>query len=59
MGAYIGNTTHPKSLYDLLLQFSEQWLKSDPTSMQGLRIHGYLSMLERRPKEAVEVFRRV
>jgi len=58
LGAYIGDPSHPKFLYDLLVQFSTTWLERDPNSIQGLRIHGYLAMLERRPEEAVEVFRR-
>jgi tetratricopeptide (TPR) repeat protein len=58
LGAYIGDSAHPKFLYDLLVQFSTTWLQRDPNSIQGLRIHGYLAMLERRPEEAVEVFRR-
>ncbi len=57
LGAYIGDPRHPKFLYDLLVQFSGEWLKRDPSSMQGLRIQGYLDMLERRPEEAVRVFR--
>ena len=58
LGAYIGDPKHPKFLYDLLVKFSGEWLKRDPNSLQGLRIRGYLAMLERRPEEAVEVFRR-
>src|ERR1700722_11838300 len=58
LGAYIGDPAHPKFLYDLLVQSSTTWLQRDPNSIQGLRIHGYLAMLERRPEEAGEVFRR-
>lgn len=58
LGAYIGDSRHPKFLYDLLVQFSGEWLQRDPNSAQGLRIKGYLAMLERRPEEAVELFRR-
>jgi tetratricopeptide (TPR) repeat protein len=58
LGAYIGDARHPKFLYDLLVQYSAEWLARDPNSMQGLRIKGYLAMLERRPEEAVELFRR-
>jgi tetratricopeptide (TPR) repeat protein len=58
LGAYIGDPKHPQFLYDRLVQFSGTWLKSDPNSKQGLRIQGYLAMLERRPEEAVTVFRR-
>ncbi len=57
LGAYIGDSRHPKFLYDLLVQFSGEWLRRDPTSLQGLRIKGYLAMLERRPEEAVRLFR--
>jgi tetratricopeptide (TPR) repeat protein len=58
LGAYIGDSKHPKVLYDLLVKFSGEWLRRDPNSLQGLRIRGYLAMLERRPLDAVEVFRR-
>jgi tetratricopeptide (TPR) repeat protein len=58
LGAYIGDPAHPKFLYDQLVRLSGNWLKSDPKSKQGLRIEGYLAMLERRPEEAVELFRK-
>jgi tetratricopeptide (TPR) repeat protein len=58
LGAYIGDPQRPKFLYDLLLKFSGEWLKKDPKSMPGLRIRGYLAMLEQRPDEAVAEFRR-
>jgi tetratricopeptide (TPR) repeat protein len=58
LGAYIGDPQRPKFLYDLLLRFSAEWLKKDPKSMPGLRIRGYLAMLEQRPDEAVTEFRR-
>jgi len=58
LGAYIGDPSHPKFLYDLLVRFRGMWLQRDPNSIEGLRIQGYLAMLERRPEEAVEVFRR-
>ena len=58
LGAYIGDPQRPKFLYDLLLKFSSEWLAKDANSMPGLRIKGYVAMLEQRPEEAVEVFRR-
>src|ERR1700733_6717577 len=58
LGAYIGDPAHPKFLYDLLVQSSTAWLQGDPNSIQALRVHGYLAMLERSPEEAVEVSRR-
>jgi tetratricopeptide (TPR) repeat protein len=57
LGSFLNNPKHPKFLYDLLVQFSGRWLERDPDSIQGLRIRGYLAMLERRPEEAVENFR--
>jgi tetratricopeptide (TPR) repeat protein len=58
LGAYIGDTQRPKFLYDLLVKFSNEWLAKDPNSMPGLRIKGYLAMLEQRPEEAVSDFKR-
>ncbi|MGA6981844.1 MAG: tetratricopeptide repeat protein, partial [Candidatus Sulfotelmatobacter sp.] len=58
LGAYIGDPKRPKFLYDLLVKFSREWLTKDANSMQGLRIEGYLAMLEQRPDEAVNEFRR-
>ena len=56
--AYLGDPQRPKVLYDTLVKLSEQWLKQDPQSPEGLRIKGYLAMLDRRPEEAVELFQR-
>jgi tetratricopeptide (TPR) repeat protein len=58
LGAYIGDTQRPKFLYDLLVKFSNEWLAKDPNSMPGLRIRGYLAMLEQRSDEAVSDFKR-
>src|SRR5580658_4219114 len=44
LGAYVGDPKRPKFLYDLLVRLSSEWLKSDPNSLQGLRIKGYLAM---------------
>jgi tetratricopeptide (TPR) repeat protein len=58
LGAYIGDPQRPKFLYDLLVKFSREWLAKDPNSMPGLRIRGYLDMLDQRPEEAVGKFQR-
>jgi len=58
LGAYIGDPKRPKFLYDLLVKFSSDWLAKDPNSMPGLRIKGYLAMLDQRSDEAVSDFRR-
>lgn len=58
LGAYIGDPKRPQFLYDLLLRLSSDWLARDPNSPQGLRIKGYIAMLEQRPGEAVELLQR-
>lgn len=58
LGAYIGDPKRPKFLYDLLLKSSSDWLARDPSSPQGLRIQGYIAMLEQRPDEAVDLLQR-
>ncbi len=58
LGAYIGDPKRPKFLYDLLQKYSGEWLSKDPSSMPGLRIKGYIAILEQRPEEAVTVFQR-
>lgn len=57
LGAYVGDSKRPKFLYDQLVKYSNEWLKRDPNSMQGLRIKGYIAMLEQRPEEAAELLR--
>jgi tetratricopeptide (TPR) repeat protein len=58
LGAYVAEPQRPKFLYDLLVKYSGEWLAKNPNSAEGLRIKGYLAMLEQRPEEAVDVFRR-
>jgi len=58
LGAYFADPQRPKFLYDLLSKFSHAWLAKDPNSMSGLRIQGYLDMLEQRTDDAVSDFRR-
>jgi tetratricopeptide (TPR) repeat protein len=58
LGSYIADPDRPKALYDLLVKLSDEWIKKDPHSLEGLRIKGYLAMLERRPDEAAELFLR-
>ncbi len=56
--AYLGDPQRPKVLYDTLVKLSDQWLKQDPQSPEGLRIKGYLAMIDRRPEQAVDLFQR-
>jgi tetratricopeptide (TPR) repeat protein len=54
--SYLGDPQRPKALYDTLVKLSDQWLKENPLSPEGLRIKGYLAMLDRRPEDAVKLF---
>jgi len=58
LSSYLGDPQRPKVLYDTLVKLSDQWLKQDPQSPEGLRIKGYLAMIDRRPDDAVELFQR-
>jgi tetratricopeptide (TPR) repeat protein len=56
--AYLNDPQRPKVLYDTLVKLSDEWLKQDSQSPEGLRIKGYLAMIDRRPEDAVELFGR-
>ena len=58
LSSYLGDPQRPKVLYDTLVNLSDQWLKQDPQSPEGLRIKGYLAMIDRRPDEATDLLRR-
>ncbi|MBZ5610365.1 MAG: tetratricopeptide repeat protein [Acidobacteriia bacterium] len=56
--SYLSDPKRPKALYDILVRLSQQWLAENPESPEGLRIKGYLAMLDRRPEEAVALLER-
>ncbi len=56
LGGFIGDPSRPDALYKRLLKMSDEWLQKDPQSAEGLRIKGYLAMVEKRPQEAVSLF---
>jgi tetratricopeptide (TPR) repeat protein len=58
LGGFIGDPSRPRELYNRLVRMSENWLKLDPQSSEGLRIKGYIAMLEKKPDEAVSLFQR-
>jgi tetratricopeptide (TPR) repeat protein len=58
LGGFIGDPSRPQALYDRLVRMSNEWLQRDPQSAEGLRIKGYLAMLEKRPEEGVTLFAR-
>jgi tetratricopeptide (TPR) repeat protein len=56
LGGFIGDPSRPDALYQRLVKMSDEWLQRDPRSADGLRIKGYLAMVEKRPREAVSLF---
>ncbi|HUI79031.1 MAG TPA: tetratricopeptide repeat protein [Bryobacteraceae bacterium] len=56
LGGFIGDPSRPDSLYQRLIRMSDEWLRRDPQSAEGLRIKGYLAMVEKRPQLAVSLF---
>jgi tetratricopeptide (TPR) repeat protein len=58
LSSYLGDPQRPKVLYETLVNLSDQWLKQDPQSPEGLRIKGYLAMIDRKPDEAIDLLKR-
>jgi tetratricopeptide (TPR) repeat protein len=56
LGGFIGDPSRPQSLYERMVRLSDDWLRRNPRSAEGLRIKGYLAMVEKRPQEAVTLF---
>ena len=56
--AYLQDPKHPKVLYDLLNKLSGELFKRNAHSYEGFRIKGYLALVEHRPAEAEQMFRR-
>jgi tetratricopeptide (TPR) repeat protein len=50
--------TQPPVLYNRVVAVSDEFLQQDPNSFDGLRLKGYIATLDRKPKEALEYFRR-
>jgi tetratricopeptide (TPR) repeat protein len=47
-----------RTLYDLLHKLSDQLLAKDPNSFDGLKLKGDLALLDQKPDQAVDYFRR-
>ena len=56
--SYLTDPNRPKALYDILVKLSDQWLAENPNSPEGLRIKGYLAMVDKRAEEAVALLER-
>lgn len=45
-------------LYNRVVTLAGELLQRDPNSFDGLRLKGYIASLDRKPKKAIEYFRR-
>ena len=58
LAGYIANPARPQNLYKAISNISDALLARDVNSFAGLRMKGYLALLESRPAEAAEYFQR-
>jgi tetratricopeptide (TPR) repeat protein len=58
LSVYIADPGHPKLLYDRVAQLSGQLLAKDPDSFDALCLKAALLMLDRKPEQAIPIFRR-
>jgi tetratricopeptide (TPR) repeat protein len=49
--------SRPTALYDTTLKISDDLLKKNPRSFDGLRFKGFLRLYDQKPGEAIELFR--
>jgi|HigsolmetaAR201D_1030396.scaffolds.fasta_scaffold12519_2 Tfp pilus assembly protein PilF len=56
--AYLTDQSRPIRFYEQLKKLSRQLETINPSSFEALRIKGYLALADRRPDEAITLFRR-
>jgi tetratricopeptide (TPR) repeat protein len=55
---YLQDPSHPQALYKQIQQLSEELLRKNPNSYEGVMLKAYLAQTDRKPKEAIALFRR-
>ena len=55
---YLQDSSHPQALYKQISQLSKELLSKNANSYEGLMLKGYLDQTDRKPKEAIESFRK-
>ena len=55
---YLVDPSHPQFLYKQITQLSGELLSKNPNSYEGLILKGYLAETDRKPKEAIDSFRK-
>jgi tetratricopeptide (TPR) repeat protein len=58
LAGYIANPARPQNLYQAVSKISDELLAKDANSFAGLRMKGYLALLESRPADAAGYFQR-
>ena len=53
---YLGDASRPAELYKQISQISQDLLAQDTNSFDGIRIKGYLAMVDEKPGNAIEDF---
>ena len=55
---YLRDPRHPQKLYDQIKRLAEQLLARNPNSFDGLRFKAVLARTDRKPEEAIALFRK-
>jgi tetratricopeptide (TPR) repeat protein len=58
LALYFLDPTKPKVFYDQIERASNQFLAKNPNSFDGLRLAGMVRLLDQKPKEAIEYFKK-
>src|ERR1700680_1450606 len=55
---YLADPRHPQNYYKQLTQISDELLSKNANSFDGFKIKAYLADIDRKPQEAIPLFRR-
>lgn len=58
LSIYLAASSHPRALYTQLTTVADDLLSKNAKSDEGLIVKGYLASTDRKPKEAIEFFRK-
>jgi tetratricopeptide (TPR) repeat protein len=58
LSLYLTDANHPQLLYSQISHLSEELLSKNHSSYEGLMLKGYLASTDRKPKEAIDYFRK-
>jgi tetratricopeptide (TPR) repeat protein len=58
LNSYLTDPRRPQALYDRTSRLAEQLLAKNANSFEGLTFKGYLALTDRKPEEAIALFRK-